>query len=257
MIRPADEYTHPRGPSTAWCETWELDLVDGAGALGVVLRQTVRPELGRLEYTLLLLGAGRDPVAVVDHEMALPSRMWRDGGLELRASGLWSDLEVETPLEHVALGVEAFGVALDAPRELHDAVRGERVPVGLDLEWESDSTAVPWTPPGFVGHGYELRCRVSGEVLVGAERFVLDTHGARRHWWGTPEPAVTGADPPGSAIPSTTAAPLDGREVVAWAPMSRTERWTLLRSPGGDAGAWLVQHGPDGWAVDGTEETAR
>jgi hypothetical protein len=262
MTQRPDEFPHAVGDSPEWLETWELDFVvpgtEASDVLGGVLRQTPNPRRGVVSYSFVLLGEGRDLIAVIDHEVPLAVRAWRDGGLELRTSGLWSDLEVETPLEHVSLGVEAFGVALVDPATARGDARGVRVPVGLDLEWESDSLPRSWIPPHFAGDGYELTCRVLGEVLVGSERFMLDTGGARRHWWGVPVPipdlfpfpvSVPGEDDrdgtqtDGSAVAGSR---IDvDWWVVAWAPLGRSEVWTLLRSPDGRDAAWRVHHGSD------------
>ena len=266
MTQRTDEFPHPVGDSPEWLETWELDFVapgtEASGVLGGVLRQTAHPRRGVVSYSFLLLGEGRDLIAVIDHEVPLAARAWSDGGLELRTSGLWSDLEVETPLEHVSLGVEAFGVALVDPAAARGDAWGERVPVGLDLEWESDTPPRSWIPPEFVGDGYALASRVLGEVLVGSERFVLDTGGARRHWWGVPVPLpATGEEnrPPthaeGRHLPASV---IDAPwPVVAWAPLGPGETWTLLRSPDGSDAAWRVHHGRDATMAPTGEETNR
>jgi hypothetical protein len=90
-------------------------------------------------------------VAVRDHEVLLPRQ-----GLEIRAEGLWAELWCETPGEHWTFGLEAFGVVLDAPE---DGLRaggeiGERIAVGLDIEWEIPDI-------------------VHGDVLVGRARHAL------------------------------------------------------------------------------------
>ena len=78
--------------------------------------------------------------------------------LEIRADGLWAELVCETPDEHWGFGLEAFGLRYDDPAEALVSDRAERVPVGLDLEWE--------TPD-----------RVIGELLVGRERIPVDALG--------------------------------------------------------------------------------
>ena len=96
-----------------------------------------------------------------DHEVPLPR-----AGLEIRADGLWAELICETPDEHWSFGLEAFGLRLDDPA---DALApggeiGERLPVGLDLEWETDLT------DGTAG-------TVRGEVLVGSGRIEFEGPG--------------------------------------------------------------------------------
>jgi hypothetical protein len=94
-------------------------------------------------------------VVVHDDDVAPPRR---DDVLVVRAEGLWVELLCETPGEHWTIGLEAFGVRFDSEAEAAVSDRGERVPVGFDLEWE--------TPD-----------RVVGEVLVGRARHDLDARG--------------------------------------------------------------------------------
>ncbi len=99
----------------------------------------------------------------------------------MRTDGLWADHNVETPLEHFSLGLEAFGVALDDPADTYHGLRGERTPLGFDLEWETDGIPFRW-PQGL--DRYEIPCRVHGEILVGDERVEFEGPGQRDHSWG-------------------------------------------------------------------------
>ncbi len=93
-------------------------------------------------------------VLVHDDDVPLP----KGALLEVRADGLWAELVCETPDEHWGFGLEAFGLRYDDPAEAQVSDRAERVPVGLDLEWE--------TPD-----------HVIGELLVGRERIPVDARG--------------------------------------------------------------------------------
>ena len=84
-------------------------------------------------WTYLVLPTLTGPVVVRDHEVPLPRQ-----GLEVRAEGLWCELWCETPLEHWTYGLEAFAVNLEAPEDALTGEIGERIPIGLDLEWEID-----------------------------------------------------------------------------------------------------------------------
>jgi hypothetical protein len=95
-------------------------------------------------------------VVVRDDELTPPRR---DDLLVVRAEGLWAELLCETPDEHWSIGLEAFGVRNDSEEEARASDRGERVPLGLDVEWE--------TPD-----------RVVGEVLVGRARYELTGRGS-------------------------------------------------------------------------------
>jgi len=115
-------------------------------------------------------------VLVVDPEAAIP------GGrsLEVRAEGLWCNHTCETPFDHWTLGLEAFGVALDDPADAYRGMRGDRIALGFDLEWETDGSVYPY--PGVTR--YEVPCRVHGEILVGDEQIDFDGYGQRDHSWG-------------------------------------------------------------------------
>ena len=132
--------------------TWSLDFADGQGISGA-LRLTVDDSTASFHAQVVLPDVG--VVVVHDEDVAPPKR---DDLLVVRAEGLWAELLCETPGEHWSVGLEAFGVRFDSEAEAAASDRGERVPVGLDIEWE--------TPD-----------RVAGEVLVGRARHDLDAHG--------------------------------------------------------------------------------
>jgi hypothetical protein len=173
---PADERRHEPGPERLWSESWYLDFFDEKQGIGGYVRLGLYPGLGRAWYWACVVGPDRQLVTVIDHEVAIPAGQ----SLEVRAEGLWADLTVETPLDHVTVGVEAFATATDDPAEVYGDLRGDRVPLGFDLEWETDGGTFAY--PGVTR--YEVPCRVHGEVLLGQERIELDGWGQRDHSWG-------------------------------------------------------------------------
>ena len=175
--QPQDERRHPPdAEQPSWEESWDLDFTTSDGALGGYVRLALHPA-GRLAwFWAALVGEGRPLVSVVDHEIALP----RGTDLDLRAEGLWTSFTCETPLKHWSVGLEAFGVALDDPTEAWRSMRGDRVALGLDLEWETAGPSSPVPHPS----GYHLPCAVHGEVLVGAEVIAFEGCGGRSHTWG-------------------------------------------------------------------------
>ena len=192
-ILPADERRHPpgRGPSgplsgklsPEWEESWYLDFSAPDGRLAGYVRLTLRPGEGTAWFWAGMVGGGPTLVTLRDHEVPMPSGR----GFEVRASGLWTELVCETPLDHWSVGLEAFGVALDDPLEAWRRERGDPWALGLDVEWEAAGACQPW--PG----GYWQGCAVHGDVLVGAERFSLDGTGTRVHQWGDrPRSAASG-----------------------------------------------------------------
>src|SRR3546814_16408347 len=70
----------------------------------------------------------------------------------------------------MTLGVESFAVAVDDPADVYGDLRGERIPFGFDLEWETDGSVYPWLGSS----RYEIPCHVHGETLVGADRNDFD-----------------------------------------------------------------------------------
>ncbi len=179
--RAADERAHEPGTDAWWWDTWHLDVATEDG-IGVSVRLACAPVLGvAWWWTHLLLPDLPGPVVVRDHEVPLPRQ-----GLAVRADGLWGELDCETPFEHWTYGLEAFGVRLDDPADsLHGEI-GERMPVGLDLEWDVD-TAIDLHALDRAGeHGYEQFGTVHGEILLARERFAIDAVGLRSHTWGSP-----------------------------------------------------------------------
>ena len=80
----------------------------------------------------------------------------------------------------MSLGCEAFAVGVDDPSEVYGDLRGDRVPFGFDLEWETDGGVYPWIG----ATRYEVPCTVHGEILVGDEVIDFDGIGQRDHSWG-------------------------------------------------------------------------
>lgn len=176
--RPGDELAHPAGPEQLWGESWYLDFAATDGSIGGYVRIGRYPNLDTVWYWACVVGPDRPTVLVVDHEVPLSSG---PGVLELRATGLWADHNVETPFQHLSVGLEAFGVAIDDPAEAYRGLRGDRTALGFDLEWETEGEVHHWGP-GY--DRYEIPCRVHGEILVGHERIELDGIGQRDHSWG-------------------------------------------------------------------------
>ena len=147
----ADERAHEPGASSWWWETWHLDAATDDG-IGLSVRLACAPALGvAWWWTHLVLPDLPGPVVVRDHEVGLPRQ-----GLEVRADGLWGELTCETPFEHWTYGLEAFGVRLDEPADALRGEIGERMPVGLDIEWEVEAGAgAPHErPTGWPVEGY-------------------------------------------------------------------------------------------------------
>ena len=177
--------------------SWYFDFASDDGSLGYV-RLGLYPGKGWAWYWATVVGEGRPLVIVVDHEVAPP----REGSLEVRAEGLWADHTVEVPFDHVTLGCEAFALGTDDPAEVYGAGRGDRVPFGLGLEWETAGEVYPY-PPGT----YPLRDPLPGAATcwwaTSASRWTPSASattrgglGLSRSWAGPGRPARPGGRHP-------------------------------------------------------------
>lgn len=170
-------------------ESWSLDFCTVDASLGGFVALTFHPARRRCWYWAALVGEGRPYLLVRDLEVGLPRL---PASREIRAEALWADMNCETPFEHWSLGLEAFGVAMDDPGEALGAERGERVGLGLDLEWEAVGALLG-------GEGsYDQPGIVHGEVLVGSagvETIAFQGRGWRRHAWGEDAWSGMGAAP--------------------------------------------------------------
>jgi len=179
MASPSWERRHPGRR-----EHWGFDFFTADASLGGFVGLTFLPDRHRCWYWAALVGDGRPYLLVRDLEVPLPRL---PGSREIRAEALWADMNCETPFEHWSLGLEAFGVAMDDPDEALGAERGDRVGLGLDVEWESSGDIVEIVD--FVGAegSYDQPGVVHGEILVGGssvETIAFEGHGWRRHAWG-------------------------------------------------------------------------
>ncbi len=157
-------------------ESWELEAVDPTSrvvglAVGLVLTRA-----GAWWWTLVC-GTRRPLVLVTDDEVPLPG--WPN--LEIRSSGLWADVGINEPGEHLSVDLEAFGVEIDEVDDVFGSGRGVRCPVGLDVEWHRSGKVES------LDDGHVVPARVEGEILVGAERIelTLATSGSWAHRFGT------------------------------------------------------------------------
>jgi len=174
----ADERHHEPDADPLWNESHYLDFFSPDGRLGGYVRIGKYPNLGVIWYWACVVGADRPLVTVIDHTVPLPAN---PASLEIRTEGLWADHNVETPFDHLSLGLEAFGLAHDDPAEVYTGAYGTKTPIAFDLEWERDGEVFrypDWLPR------YEIPCRVYGEILLGDETIELDGFGQRDHSWG-------------------------------------------------------------------------
>jgi hypothetical protein len=180
-------------------ESWLVDFAAPDGVAGFVRLELRRDEGVAWYWTYLAVPGLEGIVAVRDHEVPLPRQR-----LEIRSEGLWAELTCETPDEHWTFGLEAFGVRLDDPDDARRGEIGERLPVGLDLEWET---------PGLV----------HGEVLVGRGRWEVDGTGLFTHVTGSTTWAAASRP---DAVRARTVIPFDdGSFLERWLPPDSDDVW--------------------------------
>lgn len=176
QLQPSDEHPHSTQSDPDWVEAWLLDVVAGDASLAMSIEVALVPAERRAVFHLGLIRPERSLVTVSEQEIPPPSGT----RMEMRAPALWVDMGVQTPMHHVTVDVEAFGVELDNPNDVYEGARGNRIPVGCELEWELDGDVVA----GRNATSYELPCVVHGEVLVGHDVIEIDGWGWRSHRWG-------------------------------------------------------------------------
>ncbi len=174
-VPASDEGPHASGSEPLWAESWYLDFVDVDQRVAGYVRLGLYPNKKVAWYWACLVGEDRPLVTVIDNEVAPPGR-----SLEIRTEGLWSTYNVETALDHVSVGVEAYALQTDDPTDVYGGLRGDRVPFAMDLEWETDGPFYAY--PGVTR--YEAPCRVHGEVQLADGTLTIDGLGQRDHSWG-------------------------------------------------------------------------
>lgn len=165
----------PADADSSWADVVELDFFAPDASFGGFAVMGLYPRSKQGWFWAAVVGDDRPLVLVVDDELPLPAAP----NLEVRSSGIWTDLIPQVPLVHYTVGLEAFGVGIDNPDDVFTGLRGDLTPMGFDLEWETEGDGWLLDSPGF-----ELPCRAHGEILLGHEEFDFDGLGTRRRWWG-------------------------------------------------------------------------
>jgi len=177
-MQPSDETPHAGTSHPNWVEAWLFDLVQSDRSLAASIELLIWPQLSRAAIHTSIVRAGKPLISLVDLAATAP----KPPSLEVRAPGLWIDVGVQTPLDHVTVDIEAFAVALDDPDDVFRGAYGIRTAVGTELEWETADDPRPGVAVG----SYEIPCTVHGELLIGDDVIEVDGWGWRSHRWGVP-----------------------------------------------------------------------
>jgi len=181
-FRPADEGRHPG--STA--EQWTFTIGRGGLDRLLVVQLGVVAAEGRASFVAAVRLEPTYAVVLVAADLPMPRL-----GLEVRGPGIWADHNIEDPLDRWSLGLEAFGVGIEVdPGDDLEVLlatsgspdlRGDRAPLGWDLEWTS--IGPPTADRADPDRGYRIECRVEGEILTGDGGREIDGPGERTHHW--------------------------------------------------------------------------
>jgi Phosphotransferase enzyme family len=173
-----DEGRHPPGPEGLWNESWYFDAVSDAGDLGLYVRLGRLPNQDVCLYTACVCGPGRPSIMLVDPAAPLPGA--EDESQLIDTPTLRAEQRCLAPLERFRL--TARGVA-EAHADHSAPLRGESgepLKIELDLLWETDGVPYSWRQ----STRYEIPCRVTGTVRLGAEEIAFSGPGQRDHSWG-------------------------------------------------------------------------
>ena len=149
---------------------------DGSYAMSIEL--LLWPQHKRVAYIVSLVRPEQDLISFVELDAPAP----RSPSLHVQAPGLWSDIGIQTPLDHVTVDIEALAVALEDPDDVFRGGYGVRTALGCKLEWETAGRIQLGTSPS----SYEVPCIARGELLVENETVHIDGWGWRSHRWGRP-----------------------------------------------------------------------
>lgn len=232
----ADERPHAPTDDPTWVEAYLFDVVHDDGAIGVSVELLLRPQVGRAALHVSIVQPDAPLISLVDAAALAP----KPPSLEVRAPGLWTDVGIQTPLEHVTVDIEAFAVSLDDPDEVFAGAYGIRTAVGSELEWETAGEIVA----GPAADSYEVPCIVHGELLIDDRTIEIDGWGWRSHRWGPARAddrsGFRGRAADGrwllGAEPDASISTVIGRAPVPDPFLDRPLRQALVRSTAGDIG---------------------
>jgi hypothetical protein len=176
-VGPEDEGRHPAGPEELWGESWYLDWAADDCSYGGSVRLGLYPNLDRAWWWIALVGADRPLVLVVDHDLPCPAG---DAALDQSVGGTDVAISWPEPMRRFRATSAATGVVLPDPAQAFHGLDGERVPVTLDLTWESRAEIFPYA----MTTRYEISSWVEGTVTIGDETITVDCAGQRDHSWG-------------------------------------------------------------------------
>ncbi|GIU84278.1 MAG: hypothetical protein KatS3mg008_1053 [Acidimicrobiales bacterium] len=158
----------------SWLLAWSAGCGDPAGFALLVHRPEPVVRIG------LVTPLG---LCVVHEDELTPSRY----ACEFRGPVVWLALLEEEPSARWTAGLETYGLLVPGRRcRIHGDLRGERVPVGYDLEVQAVQPVSSGDAPADTSGGADVvglrqsaavRVKVTGELAVGAETWDVEAAG--------------------------------------------------------------------------------
>ena len=176
-LTDADEGRHLAGPEEFWGESWYLDWAAADCSYGGYVRVGLYPNLGKTWWWIAIVGRDRSLVLTVEHELPCPEGA---PALDQSVDGTAYAISWPEPYRRFRVTSRATGVVLPDPAQAFHGLDGGRVPVQLDLTWESRADVFPYA----MATRYEISSWVTGTVVIGDETIGVDCAGQRDHSWG-------------------------------------------------------------------------
>lgn len=171
-----------------WSEHHRLVAIHDDESAALAMSAAIRTTTGHdaASFHCVVFRNDEPPIVIIESDIVAPDRLW-----ELRTSGLWADTICETPYLHWSYGLEAFGLAIDDPVEMLGRGYGDRVPLGWELEFESDRGQGKQHRPPTRSEATEARGAITqtgvahGILLFAAgQEQAFSGRSLRQHWWG-------------------------------------------------------------------------
>ncbi len=177
QLASADEELHVPGPELLWNESYYFDFATPDGSAGGYVRLGLYPNWDRAWYWACVVRPGQPAVLVADNAAPLP----RSGSTDLRTGSCTAMQQISQPLQSALIRLDATAAVLADPAAAYQpGAAAEQVRLALDLAWTTVGGVYPYKDLP----RYEIPCRVTGTIRVGAEELSISGWGERDHSWG-------------------------------------------------------------------------
>jgi hypothetical protein len=177
QLAATDEDLHPPGTERLWNESYYFDFAAPDGSIGGYVRLGLYPNWDCAWYWACIVRPGQPTALVADNAAPLPSA----GSTELRTGSFSATQVITQPLHSARVTLDAAAVILPGPAAAYgDVSAAETTGLALDLEWTTVGGVYPYKDLP----RYEIPCKVTGTVRLGAQEIAISGWGERDHSWG-------------------------------------------------------------------------